>query len=103
MVDLMPCPFCGGHAELVEELAEAMVGDYSSHADLQNKMAQRRRFARAILPILHRERAAAHAAGRAAERASAVDYFRGLTGTEFHELYCAIADAIERGQHGSKP
>jgi hypothetical protein len=63
---------------------------------------------RAILPILHRREAAAHAAGRAAERAEVVAWLRN--GAQWDdpvptlESYENIANAaaIERGQHGSK-
>lgn len=57
--------------------------------------------ARAILPIINRREAAAHAAGRAAERADVVAWLQtGISGGA--KMPVAIADAIALGQHGSK-
>lgn len=94
-------------AGLVEELAKAIrLENYGSDEGWQNCIPE----ARAILPILHRERAAAHAAGRAEAIADAIAaqpftdqdvigaYERGhLRGVMD---YAKALRAIERGQHG---
>ena len=54
---------------------------------------------RALLPLIHHERAAAHAAGRAAERAEVVAWLRGRGA---YWRGGDAADAIERGQHGAR-
>jgi len=64
--------------------------------------------ARAILPIIQRREAAAHAAGRAEERAKVVAWLRRCgvgrpTNSDDHiaaaSAFTVSADAIERGQH----
>jgi hypothetical protein len=101
-------------AALVEELARALWQDdvRESGVIINGKQPEWNRkahinHARAILPILHRERAAAHAAGRAAERAEVVAWLRSEIDLEWTLTYDALlignfTDAIERGQHGSK-
>jgi hypothetical protein len=131
-------------AELVEELARIidpsswtvmdsylaqMLGKYkgenAAYDPSQYKHKESMATARAILPILHRERAAAHAAGRAAGKQAHENTYlegvadgRALAIREVRELGCSVCngdcaganppvsycpmrelDAIERGQH----
>ena len=86
---------------LVEELARAICKAYTAGFDYE--FADFLDEARAILPILHRERAAAHAAGVAWERADVVAWLRTEAGRiddlNRHVDAHLFADAIERGQH----
>ena len=140
MTDLMPCPQFGTPGRcfdclekpscppatqaddaLVEKLARAMANHKLKAGDSKRVQQQLvdeywRDYifdARAILPIIHRQRAAAHAAGRAAERAEVAAWLRKLAGYPASVLenypprgevwvLHRTADAIERGQHGSK-
>ncbi len=55
----------------------------------------------AVLAVIHRERAAAHAAGRAAERAKVVAFLeRWIDDTDGQDVPPQyVINAIERGQH----
>ena len=83
-------------ADLLDEIAEAISDTLDM--DWQPSWA-----APNILALINRERAAAHAAGRAAERADVVAWLRTEAGRiddlNRHVDAHLFADAIERGQH----
>lgn len=93
----------GSHtdAELLDEIAEAI-------SDTLDMDWQPSWPAPNILALINRERAEAHAAGRAAERAEVVAWLRN--GAQWDDPVPTLenyenlsnADAIELGQHGSK-
>jgi hypothetical protein len=98
MVEGLPEPAtpAGDDADLLDEIAEAISDTLDM--DWQPSWA-----APNILALINRERAAAHAAGRAEERADVVAWLRTEAGRiddlNRHVDTHLFADAIERGQH----